>query len=86
MRNATDYVNLNNRCEFALNELEKLDIDTWLYRSSKLFKAISLQPEGLPSIALANFEGVYYQYISEFHQAYKKHFAKINVKDCKSSA
>jgi len=72
----TSYIELNNRCENALNEFNNQDMETWLHRSSRLYKAISIQPEGLPSIANANFEGFNYKFISEFHNAYKQRLNK----------
>ena len=70
------YTELNKRCENALNELNIQDMKTWLHRSIRLFNAISIQPEGLPSIVNANFEGIHYKFISEFHNAYKQRLNK----------
>ena len=70
--NQIDYQSLNLRCEKALKKIDNNPIDTWLHFASKLFKAISIQPEGLPSIANAHFEGVHYKFISEFHKLYKQ--------------
>ena len=70
--NINDFQSLNERCEKALKQVDNNPIDTWLHQASKLFKAISIQPEGLPSIANANFEGVHYKFISEFHKLYKQ--------------
>ena len=72
-----DYQTLNERCEKALKEIDINPIDTWLHLASKLFKAVSIQTEGLPSIANANFEGVHYKFISEFHKEYLKRFSQI---------
>ena len=58
-------------CEEAL-ELENGDIDRdyWLEDNKDLYKSVSISPEGLPSIANANFKGVKYENIYDFHSKY----------------
>ena len=67
------YEQLNERCKNAIKLIEQEeDVDRWLHLASKLFKAVSIEPEGLPSIANSHFEGVHYSSISEFHSLYIK--------------
>jgi hypothetical protein len=66
------YEQLNERCKNAIKAIDDNDIERWLHLASKLFKAVSIQPEGLPSIANCHFEGVLYSSIAEFHSLYIK--------------
>lgn len=58
-------------CEEAL-EVESGDIDRdyWINEYEDLFKSVSIAPEGLPSIANANFNGFKYKNIHDFHSKY----------------
>ena len=76
--NQVDYQDLNVRCENALKDIDTHDIEQWLHKSSKLIKDVSIQPEGLPSIANAHYEGVLYIFISEFHRLYEQQLNKLN--------
>ena len=64
------FIELDERCRKALDQLDKVERNICLQKSSLLFKLISIQPAGLSSIANANFEGVHYKYIFEFHKSY----------------
>lgn len=66
------YEKLNERCENAIKAIDDNDVERWLHLASKLFKVVSIQPEGLPSIANCHFEGVLYSSIAEFHSLYIK--------------
>jgi hypothetical protein len=66
------YEQLNERCKNAIKAIDDNDIERWLHLASKLFKAVSIQPEGLPSIANCHFEGVLYSSIADFHSLYIK--------------
>ena len=67
------YEQLNERCKNAIKVIDQEeDVERWLHLASKLFKAVSIQPDGLPSIANCHFEGVHYSSISEFHSLYIK--------------
>ena len=67
------YEQLNERCKNAIKLIEQeKDVERWLHLASKLFKAVSIEPEGLPSIANSHFEGVHYSSIAEFHSLYIK--------------
>ena len=46
--NEIDYKELNARCEKALKDIDTQDLEKWLYKSSRLIKAVSIQPVGLP--------------------------------------
>jgi len=71
--NQAYYEQLNERCENAIKVIDQeQDVERWVYLASKLFKAVSIQPEGLPSIANCHFEGVHYGFITEFHNLYVK--------------
>lgn len=58
-------------CEEAL-EIESGDVDRdyWLEDNKDLYRSVSIAPEGLPSIANANFKGVKYKNIFDFHSKY----------------
>ena len=67
------YEQLNERRKNAIKLIEQEeDVDRWLHLASKLFKLVSIQPDGLPSIANCHFEGVLYNSIAEFHNLYIK--------------
>jgi tetratricopeptide (TPR) repeat protein len=58
-------------CEEALEmEAGDIDRDYWIKENEDLFKSVSIAPEGLPSIANANFNGCKYKYIYDFHSKY----------------
>jgi len=73
-----DYQELNARCEKALTDIATHDIEKWLYKSSKLIKTVSIEPEGYPSIANCHFEGIHYPFISEFHRIYQQQVNILN--------
>jgi hypothetical protein len=71
--NQAFYEKLNERCQNAIKAIgQEEDVERWLHLASKLFKAVSIQPDGLPSIADSHFEGVLYSSIAEFHSLYIK--------------
>ena len=47
-----------------------MDRDYWLEDNKDLYRSVSIAPEGLPSIANANFKGVKYKNIFDFHSKY----------------
>ena len=71
LNDAKSYVIVDRFCEEAL-ELEAGDIDRdyWINDYEDLFKSVSIAPEGLPSIANANFNGCKYKNIYDFHSKY----------------
>ncbi len=71
LNDAKSYDIVDRFCEEAL-ELEAGDIDRdyWIKEYEDLFKSVSIAPEGLPSIANANFNGCKYKNIYDFHSKY----------------
>lgn len=67
-----DYLVADENCKEALKEL-MIDANKvkWLRKYEKLFKKVSISPLGLPNIANANFDGVNYPFIGEFHRVYQ---------------
>ena len=58
-------------CKEALEiEAGEIDRDFWITDNEDLFKSVSIAPDGLPSIANANFNGCKYQFIHDFHSKY----------------
>lgn len=71
LNDANSYEIIDKFCEEAL-ELEAGDIDRdfWIKDNEDLFNSVSIAPEGLPSIANANFNGCKYKNIYDFHSKY----------------
>ena len=71
LNNTKSYDIVDRFCEESL-ELEAGDVDRdyWLMDNEDLFTTVSIAPEGLPSIANANFNGCKYKYIHDFHSKY----------------
>ena len=68
-----DYQIADNFCEEALVELQSCnDTPSWIINHTDLYNSISIKPEGRPSIANQNYNGVRYYYIGEFHSTYEK--------------
>ncbi len=67
-------------CEIAINDYfeENQTLDQWVWKNINLYKAVTLHPDGLPPIALCNFRGEYFKYISEFHELFKKSLDEID--------
>jgi len=79
MMDKIDFQVNDNLCEEALIELASIkDTNTWIIKYKELFESISIQPEGLPSIANQHFKGVKYFYIGELHREYQKQLRKSN--------
>ena len=73
MENEMDYLVADENCRIALRELMFTTLKTnWLKDCTKLYKKVSVQPsQDLPNIANANFDGVNYPFIGEFHRVYQ---------------
>jgi hypothetical protein len=71
LNDTKSYDIVDRLCEEAL-EVESGDIDRdyWIKEYEDLFKSVSIAPEGLPSIANANFNGCKYKNIHDFHSKY----------------
>ena len=48
-----------------------ITVPKWVDSHAALFKSISIQPSGRPSIADSHCEDVYYVWISNFHHLYR---------------
>ncbi len=71
LKNRSSYEIADKFCEEALTlEAGDIDRDFWLVEYNDLYKSISIAPEGLPSIANGNFNGVKYKNIFDFHSKY----------------
>jgi tetratricopeptide (TPR) repeat protein len=67
-------------CEEALEvESGNIDRDNWLVEYKDLYKSVSIAPEGLPSIANANFKGCKYKNILDFHSKYVQRIFEKNI-------
>lgn len=71
--NEQEYYILDRTCdEVLLNFNNVTDHSAWLNEHKPLFNSISIQPKNFPSVANCNYEGKYYQNISDFHTLYKR--------------
>ena len=77
MKTTLDYQLADSMCETALEDLKfQDDIPMWLEYNMELFKKISNQPTGMPSVAMSNHNGVKYENISKFHREYNSLFQR----------
>ena len=72
MKDQIDYILANARCQCAIDEAEKTPSDEWLKTYNNLYNEISYSAGNLPSIADANFDGIRYTSILNFHSLYNK--------------
>jgi len=78
MINSFSYIANDTLCSIAILEFYgKASVDEWVWANMSLFKAISINLDGLPSIASCNYQGTQYQYISEFHELFRKSLDEI---------
>jgi hypothetical protein len=71
LNDTKSYEIVDRFCEEALEvEAGDIDRDFWISDYEDLFKSVSIAPEGLPSIANANFNGCKYKNIFDFHSKY----------------
>ena len=71
LKDANSYAIVDRFCEEALEvEAGEIDRDYWINDYEDLYKSVSIAPEGLPSIANANFNGCKYKNIYDFHSKY----------------
>jgi hypothetical protein len=71
LNDTKSYEIVDRFCEEALEvEAGDIDRDFWISDYEDLFKSVSIAPEGLPSIANANFNGCKYKNIYDFHSKY----------------
>ena len=72
MNQQLNFIIRDTNCKQALADLRtNISVPQWLDSNTALFKSISIAPEGRPSIASANFQGEYYEWISAFHRFYQ---------------
>jgi hypothetical protein len=77
-----DYNLRDTNCKKALKELgTKITIPEWLHKHETLFNSISISPAGYPSIADANINGEYFEWIARFHQLYNTLVSFITLED-----
>ena len=72
METTLRYIENDHKCKMAIMQLrENITVPKWIDSHASLYKSISNQPEGLPSIASSHCDGVHYEWISNFHHLYK---------------
>ena len=65
------YIQNDQKCKMAIMELRgNIIVPKWVDSHAALFRSISIQPEGKPSIADCHCNEVYYEWISNFHHLY----------------
>lgn len=80
MQDEKAYEIADHFCQEALEEeLVTDDRDKWLKEYEDLYKSTSIAPEGLPSIANANFKGQKYLNILQFHSIYVQRLFEQNI-------
>lgn len=73
------YIANDARCSIAIKEFNnKIPVDEWVCANMSLFKTVSINVDGLPSIATCNYQGQHYPNISEFHELFRKSLDKID--------
>ncbi len=66
------YIEKDSKCKIAIMELRgNITVPKWVDTHALLFKAIAIQPEGLPSIADSHCDDIHYEWISNFHHLYR---------------
>lgn len=71
-------------CEEALIELESTPPSSWIEKYKNLYVSISIKPDGLPSIANQNYNGINYDSIGEFHSIYEEKLFEEDILKHKS--
>jgi hypothetical protein len=73
------YIANDTRCSIAIQELNsKTSVDKWVWANMSLFKTVSINVDGLPSIASCNYQCRHYPNISEFHELFRKSLNEID--------
>ena len=70
--------------KMALMDLrEHMSVPDWIFTHAARFKSISIEPDGYPSIADANYDNVTYRWIQAFHRTYVnlREFMAIDFED-----
>jgi hypothetical protein len=79
-----DFQIADNFCEEALIELDDTLLSIWIEKHKDLYESISIKPDGLPSIANQNYNGINYNYIGEFHSIYEQKVYEEDILNHKS--
>ncbi len=71
MDNEIDYLVADENCKQAIKEL-MFDANRlkWFKKYRRLYEKVNLSPKELPNVANANFDGVVYGFIKDFHKEY----------------
>ncbi len=73
MKTYEDFLINDANCKIALLELITTEsVLGWISKYSYLHKRVTIQPEGLPTIARANLGGNYFINITRFHGEYSR--------------
>ena len=68
MESTLRYIENDQKCKAAIMEIRgHITVPQWVDKNAQLFKSISIQPPGRPSIADCHCNGVHYKWISNFH-------------------
>ncbi len=82
LKDLNSYEIADRFAEEAIEEEAKaVDRDKWLREYEDMFKSISIQPKGLPSIANAHLNGRFFSNIADFHRLYNRRFFEANILD-----
>ena len=80
-----DFQIADNLCDSILENFNPFpdfeQMHVWLDLYKSLYEGINIQPEGLPSIANCNYDGVKYEHIAKFHHLYHKTEYEYNLLD-----
>ena len=72
MENEFDYLIADENCKQAVMELIFVTSKVkWLKKYRKLYDKVTINPNGLPRVVIANFNGVKYNFIIDFCREYQ---------------
>lgn len=78
MQESLSYIANDARYSIAIQEFNnKASVDEWVWANMKLFEAISIWVDGLPTVASCNYQGTHYRNILEFHELFRKSLVAI---------
>ena len=79
MKTHADFVINDSACKTALLELITTDsVLGWISTYRYLYRRITIQPKGLPTIARANLGKFHFVNIARFHEEYSRLFKIAN--------
>ena len=80
LKDLTNFEIADRFSEEAMEEEAKAaDKDIWLKEYKDLYKSVSIQPKGLPSIANAHMQGQFFMNIANFHRLYIRRQFEANI-------